>query len=425
MARTGRRESKDLPPARTLTVRIDTIGGGGDGVARVEGKPLYVPLTAPGDLVTVDARGERGTVAEIVEKSPLRAEPSCRHFGVCGGCAFQHLARGAEAEWKTAQIATALARAGVDAQRVNPLIAFSPASRRRAVFAARRQKGTVKFGFNERRSDRVVSIEECPVLAPSFATRLPALRALAATIPADSFDLAVTACDNGLDVNIAAPGLDAFTVKDAQAMRAAGVVRLSLNGGLVMATAETVVSFDGVPISPPPGAFLQASREGEAALIGLVKAAAAKARKIADLFSGVGTFALPLAKTASVSAFDSDRTAIEALKRAAAAAQASATPIKPLRAEARDLFERPLTAKELKTFDAAVFDPPRAGAEAQATALAESAVPLVIGVSCNPQTFARDAGVLAAGGYRLLEVTPVDQFAYSPHIELVGVFAKE
>lgn len=424
MARSGRRETKAPAPARALTVRIETIGGGGDGVARVEGKPIYIPLTAPGDLVTVEARGDRGAIARFIEKSPDRAAPPCRHFGDCGGCAFQHLSRAAEAEWKSAQVSNALARAGVEALRVNPILTVPVASRRRAVFALRRHRGILQFGFNARRSDRIVSIDECPVLSPALAARLPALREFASAIPSDVFDLAVTTCDNGLDVNVAVPRLKALVFKDTQAMRAAGVLRVSLNGGLVMALGEPVVSVDGVPVTPPPGAFLQVSREGEAALIGLVKTAAGKARKIADLFSGCGTFSLPLAKTGSVSAFDSDRAAIEALARAAAAAQASAAPINPLRAEARDLFERPLTAKELKNFDAVVFDPPRAGAERQAAEIAKSGAPLVVGVSCNPQTFARDAGLLAAGGYRLLEVTPVDQFVYSPHIELVGVFSK-
>ena len=424
MARSGRRDLELRPPARKLTVRIETIGGGGDGVAQVEGRPFYAPLTAPGDLVAVEARGDRGTVTQILEKSPLRAEPACRYFGVCGGCAFQHLSRAAESGWKAQQITNALARAGVEAGRVNPALTFPAASRRRAVFAVRRLKGAVQFGFNERRSDRLVAIEECPVLAPALAARLAALRSLAGAIPADAFDLSVTACDNGLDVNIAAPRLQTLAFKDTNAMARAGVLRLSLNGGLVMATADPVVSFDGAPVTPPPGAFLQASREGEAALIGLVRDAVGKARRIADLFCGCGTFALPLAKAASLAAFDSDAASIAALKRAAAAAQASASPINPLRAETRDLFERPLTAKELKNFDAVVFDPPRAGAERQASEIAGSSAPLVIGVSCNPKTFARDAALLAAAGYHLIEVTPVDQFVYSPHIELVGVFAK-
>ena len=423
MARSGRREPGAGPP-RALTVRIEAIGAGGDGVARDGGRRVYIPLTAPCDLVRIEATGERGRLLEILERSAVRAEPACRHFGDCGGCAFQHLSREEEARWKTTQIAAALARNGVEAERHNPIISFPADSRRRAVFAVRRAKGGAQLGFNERRSNRVVAIAHCPVLAPALAARLDPLRALAATIPADAFDIEVTACDNGLDVNIIAPHLTKASVGDPLMLRAAGVLRLSLNGDLVMAPGEPVVTFDGAAVTPPPGAFLQASRDGEAALIGLVKQAAEGARKIADLFSGCGTFSLPLARIASVAAVDSDGAAIGALKRAAAAAQSAAAPINPVRAEARDLFERPLTAKELKSFDAVVFDPPRAGAAAQAAEIAKSPVPLVIGVSCNPQTFARDAGLLAAGGYRLLEVTPVDQFVYSPHVELVGVFAK-
>lgn len=424
MARSGRRDPEATPPARLLTVRIETIGAGGDGVARDEGSVIYVPFSVPGDLVTIEARGERSTVVEILERGPARAEPPCRHFGVCGGCAFQHLTRAEEARWKMAQVTKALARAGVEAEQINPVLSLPAASRRRVVFAVRRAKGALRLGFNGRRSDAVMALEECPVLAPPLASRLDGLRALAASIPVDAFDLAVTACDNGLDVNVAAPRLATLTVRNAEALRGAGVVRLSLNGEIVMAPGEPVVSFDGVAVTPPPGVFLQASREGEAALIGLVKQAAQGARKIADLFSGCGTFSLPLARSASVAAVDNDRAAIDALKRAASAAQSGATPTHPLRAETRDLFERPLSAKELKPFDAVVFDPPRAGAEAQAAEIAKSVAPLVVGVSCNAQTFARDAGLLAAGGYRLLEVTPVDQFVYSPHIELVGVFSK-
>ncbi len=429
MARSGRREPKAAPPPRLLTVRIETIGARGDGVGRTgDSETVFVPLSAPGDLLAVEARGDRGTIVEIVERSPARGDPVCRHFGVCGGCAFQHLSRAEEARWKADLVTAALERAGVEPGRLNPVLTMPPASRRRAVCAVRRAKGAVQLGFNERRSSNLVSIEECPVLKPALASRLAALRALAALIPCAAFDVAATACDNGLDLNIVAPRLKALPMTEARviadAMREAGAVRLSLNGGAVLALADPIVAFDGIPVTPPPGAFLQASREGELALTGLVKAAAGGARKVADLFSGCGAFALPLAKGATVFAADSDRAAVEALTRAGAAAQGGANPIRPLRTEVRDLIERPLTARELKAFDAIVFDPPRAGAGRQAAEIAKSGVSIVIGVSCNPQTFARDAGLLVAGGYRLVEVTPVDQFVYSPHIELVGVFAK-
>lgn len=426
MARPGQRE-QTRTPARRLTVRVEEIGSGGDGVARDGGGALYVPLTAPGDLAAVDVQGERGRIVELIEKSPLRADPSCRHFGDCGGCAFQHLDREEELRWKRSQVETALARAGVSAM-VGPVMAAPAASRRRAAFAVKRSAEALTLGFNARRSARIVTIEDCAVLAPALASRLSGLRAVAGLIPAGAFDLAVTLCDNGLDLNISASKLTTRSVTEtpnlAAALRTAGVARLSVNGDTALTFAEPVVAFDGVPVRPPPGAFLQASREGEAMLISLVKAAAGGARKIADLFAGCGTFSLPLAKAASITAFDNDRAAIDALARAAAAAQSGEWLLKPLRAEARDLFARPLTARELKPFDAVVFDPPRAGAAAQAAEIGKSAVACVIGVSCNPQSFARDAALLAAGGYELRKVTPVDQFVYSPHVELVGVFAR-
>ena len=427
MARSARREPKKNPSSRRITVRIETIGSGGDGVARVGGDLFYTPLTAPGDLVTIDAAGDRGRLFEIVEKSPLRADPPCRHFGQCGGCALQHLSRDEELRWKRAQVERALHRAGVETE-VRSAVAVPAASRRRATFAARRAGNNLLLGFNERRSSRVVSIEDCAVLAPAFAARLEGLKEIATLIPASEFDLAATLCDNGLDLNATDRKLSARAVLQAPglaaAMRAGGAERLSVNGEIALALAEPTVSFDGVLVHPPPGAFLQASREGETALLDLVRTAVSGARKIVDLFSGCGTFALPLARKASVAAADSDGQAIDALKRAAAAAQRSGLQMNLLRAETRDLFERPLSAKDLKSYDAVIFDPPRAGAAAQAEEIAKSGVPVVAGVSCNPATFARDASLLVAGGYRLIEVTPVDQFVYSPHVELVGVFAK-
>ncbi len=427
MARSASREPEKSPATRRLTVRIETIGSGGDGVARFDGDILYTPLTAPGDLAVIDATGDRGRLIELTEKSPLRADPPCRHFGRCGGCALQHITREEELRWKHQLVATALTRAGVESE-VRAVIAAPAASRRRATFAAKRAGKTLLLGFNERRSTRITNLEVCVVLAPELAAQLEALRRVAALIPSLEFDLAVTHCDNGLDLNAIDRRLTARAVTEtpglAAAMRAAGAVRLSVNGEIALALAEPTVTFDGVTVNPPPGAFLQASRAGEAALLGVVRAAVGDARKIADLFSGCGTFALPLARESSVFAVDSDSLAVEALKRASAGAQRAGLQINPVRAETRDLFERPLSAKELKGFDAVIFDPPRAGAAAQAAEIAKCGARIIVGVSCNPATFARDASLLVAGGYRLLEVTPVDQFVYSPHVELVGVFAK-
>jgi 23S rRNA (uracil1939-C5)-methyltransferase len=307
---------------------------------------------------------------------------------------------------------------------VAPSFAIAPASRRRATFAFRRDEGA--FGFHARKSARVIALEECPVLDPALAARVGALGALAAALPGRAFDLSATLCDNGLDIDaqgagaIAGPALQ----RAAEAMRKAGVVRLSVDGAPAITLEPPRLELGGVPVRPPPGAFLQASRAGEAALIARVKDALNGAKRIVDLFAGAGTFALPLAQSASLSAFDADRAAIEALKAAAADAQRAGLAIHPLKAEARDLFERPLSVKELKAFDAAVIDPPRAGAKAQSEALAQSAIRRLAYVSCNPASFARDAAILIKGGFTLAHVEPVDQFAFSPHIELVGMFRR-
>jgi len=409
-------------------VRIDEIAAGGDGVALVEGARVFVPLTAPGDAAEIEARGERGTLISVTTPGPDRAEPPCRHYGRCGGCALQHVKADFYRAWKRGRVVSALAREGFDAGLVAPLIETPAASRRRAAFAVTKRGGRTLVGFNARRSSDIVDLEDCRILHPDLLARLDPVRSLASTISADRFDLSLTLCDNGVNAAIAGDAVTepvgAALSAVISAMRAAGIVRLSLNGETIAAIASPLVHFDGVPVSPPPGGFLQASREGEAALISLVRAAAGKARKIADLFAGCGTFALPLAKIATVTAVDGDRASIEALATAAAAAQGAGMKINPVKTEMRDLFERPLTVKELKGFDAIVFDPPRAGALMQATEIARSRAPVVIGVSCNPVSFARDAAVLRDGGYELTEVTPVDQFVYSSHVELVGVFRR-
>ena len=409
-------------------MRIEEIAAGGDGVALVDGARVFVPLTAPGDVAEIEARGERGMLIGVMTPGPDRAEPSCRHYGRCGGCALQHVDADFYRAWKRGRVVSALPREGFGADLVAALIETPAASRRRAAFAVTKRGGRTLIGFNARRSSDIVDLEDCRILHQDLLARLDPVRSLASTISADRFDLSLTLCDNGVDAAIAGDAVTepvgAALSAVISAMRAAGIVRLSLNGETIAAIASPLVHFDGVPVSPPPGGFLQASREGEAALISLVRAAAGKARKIADLFAGCGTFALPLAKTATVTAVDGDRASIEALATAAAAAQGAGMKINPVKTEMRDLFERPLTLKELKGFDAIVFDPPRAGALMQATEIARSRAPVVIGVSCNPVSFARDAAVLRDGGYELTEVTPVDQFVYSSHVELVGVFRR-
>ena len=408
-------------------MRIGEIGARGDGVAVIGGARIFVPLTAPGDVARIAHRGQRGEVEALLEESPHRAAPQCGYFGDCGGCALQHLKEGYYRDWKRALVLDALAREGFGEDIVAPLVSCPPSSRRRAAFAVRKTAKGIIFGFNARRSATIVDIGRCPVLAPELEKALPALRALAEAAPARwrVFDLAATLCDNGIDAAFtggdAADDLDGAEILAlTDAARAGGVARLTVDGAPVASFEAPVVRFGGVPVAVAPGGFLQASRQGEEALTDFVVAHARGAKLVADLFSGCGTFSLPLAKGAAVDAFDSDAPAIAALDAAARRAGLR----HPLKSETRNLYERPLRAEELKQYDAVVFDPPRAGAGAQAAELARSPVPVVIGVSCNPVSFARDAALLRAGGYRLSQVLPVDQFVFSPHVELAGLFTK-
>lgn len=429
-----RATAKPAPAPRTLALRIAEIGAKGDGVAEVDGRGVFIPYTAPGDLVRAEIAGDRGRLVEILEPGPDRREAPCPLYGRCGGCSLQHATPGFYRAWKRARVATALRSVGLEDAPVAPLVEIDAASRRRAVFYTRRVRGrgagpSAELGFFEKRSRRLVPLSSCLILEPDLLRRLGALRGLVALAPDDwrSPALSATLCENGVDVNFVVKGSDAFPSAEfmqrlPDAMAAGGIARVSVNGATVLEFEAPIVRFDGVPVAPPAGGFLQASRAGEASLIDFVREAAAGARRIVDLFSGCGAFTLPLARVSTLAAFDNDAPAISALQAAARAGQSAG--LNPVDAGARNLFERPLGAAELNEFDAVVIDPPRAGALAQAREIAASRAPRVVSVSCNPKTFARDARILSDGGYRLTQVTPVDQFVYSAHIELVGVFEK-
>ncbi len=408
-------------------VVIDSIGARGDGVAVIDGVKVFTPFTAPGDSARIAYRGERGEIAELIEPSPVRAAPLCPYYGACGGCALQHVTREFYRDWKRQLVVDGLAREGFDSGLVAPIVECAPASRRRASFAVRRTGDGVILGYTERASARIIAIEQCPVLHPGLERALPCLRDLAAAAPPRwrGFDLNVTLCDNGLDVVFTGgDAADDLTgpenLKLIEAGQKAGAARVTVSNEVVAMFTPPVVHFGGVAVVVPPGGFLQASAEGEAALVNFVTQNTIGPKRIADLFCGSGAFSLPLARAAAVDAFDSDKPAIAALDAAARSAGLRY----PLHSHQRNLFERPLNVEELKAFDAVVFDPPRAGARAQAQQLAQSAVPVVVGVSCNPASFARDAAILREGEYRLSQVLPVDQFVFSPHVELAGLFTK-
>ena len=277
MARPNRHRAKRSAPPRRLTVRIEEIAAGGDGVALVDGARVFVPLTAPGDVAEIEARGERGMLIGVMTPGPDRAEPSCRHYGRCGGCALQHVDADFYRAWKRGRVVSALAREGFGADLVAALIETPAASRRRAAFAVTKRGGRTLIGFNARRSSDIVDLEDCRILHPDLLARLDPVRSLASTISADRFDLSLTLCDNGVDAAIAGDAVTepvgAALSAVISAMRAAGIVRLSLNGETIAAIASPLVHFDGVPVSPPPGGFLQASREGEAMRVHLLVAA--------------------------------------------------------------------------------------------------------------------------------------------------------
>ena len=418
----------------TIEVTVERIGGRGDGIAEHQGRPVYVPFTVPGDRVRARLEGRRGdgqaaSLLEILTPGPNRQAPACQHFGTCGGCALQHLKDADYHGWIRDRVSGALERQGLRDAVVAPVVPASPGSRRRATLAARATASGTVLGFRERRQHRIVDLQACPVLRPELTAILPSLRDMLGRIlrPGEGAEIALAALESGIDVTIAASGDPDLAARETLAAFAetADLARLSWRAG--KAPAEPVaqrrpctIVFGGVPVAVPSNAFLQASDDGEAALVRLVTEATVGAGRVADLFAGLGTFSFPLAKTASVHAVDSDGEALDALRAAVNRAGMTSR----LSVEDRNLFRDPLTADELSGFDAAVFDPPRAGAAAQAEQLAASGVPLVVGVSCNPVSFARDATTLVGGGYRLEGVTPVDQFLWSEHIELVGVFRR-
>jgi 23S rRNA (uracil1939-C5)-methyltransferase len=403
-----------------LEVRIERLGAQADGLAQGPDGPLFVPFTLPGELVKVAAEpGEpRAEALAILEPSPERIAPVCQYFGTCGGCALQHLEAGSYLAWKREQVVAALASRGLDAP-VDEMRSVPLASRRRAAFTLGRTARGVAFGYRGARSHDIVDIAACPVLSPGIAGCLPKLKPVLAALLGVKREarIAVTETSQGLDLVVegirASPSL---LVKLAAAGTSLGAARITVDGESVVLGGDPTVTLSGAEVRLPPGAFLQASREAEAVLVGLVKEGVGRAKRVADLFAGIGTFTFALAGSAEVDAFEQDEAAIAALGQAA-----RATPkLKPVRTFARDLFRAPLSKAEVASYDAVVLDPPRAGAKAQAEALAAASVPKLVMVSCNPGTCARDLRILVDGGYRITRVVPVDQFLFSPHIELVA-----
>ena len=406
---------------------IDHVGQRGDGVAFAKGQTLFVPYTLGGENIEVEAvadHPDRRRLLGIDRASPERIAAFCQYFGFCGGCAIQHWQSDRYRAWKRQTVVDTLAHADIDCG-VDELVDAHGAGRRRITAHARRDgDGALRVGFAAAGSHAIVAIDACPILDPGLQGALDASRALAEVLKptAKPLDIQVTAASNGLDIDVRGSGPlpSAMIAILSQLAEAHKLARLTRHGELVLMREPPVVTMGTAQVPLPPGSFLQATAAGEEALAELVTRHCKVAKHIADLFCGVGPFALRLATRARVSAFDSDASAITSLQKAAA----STSGLKPLKTETRDLFRRPLMPQELRDYDAVVFDPPRQGAQAQTQQLAASKIPIIVAVSCNVATFVRDARILIAGGYRIEGVTPVDQFRHTPHVELVARFVR-
>lgn len=389
---------------------------------------MFAPFTLPGETVAVRRTGDRAYPVEVLGPSPDRIAPACPHFEACGGCALQHWAHGPYLAWKVEQLRQTLSRAGLEPDILAPYAA-APGSRRRVSLHARREGGRVRLGYKARRSWSLVEISVCPIADPRLVGAIPALKAVAAPLfehRKSAPTLHLTWTGTGLDLDITgverkSGGLSADArMQVAEAAGAGDLARVTLAGEILYMARQPMVRFGRAAVALPPGAFLQAVPGAEDAMADMAAAAVRGAQRVADLFCGAGTFTFRLAEVAPVHAADGDAPAIRALQTATG----SAPGLKAVTAEVRDLFRRPLLAQDLKKTDAVVFDPPRAGAEAQAQQIAVSGAAVVVGVSCSQTTFARDARILVDGGFRLEQVLPVDQFLWSPHLELVGVFRR-
>jgi 23S rRNA (uracil1939-C5)-methyltransferase len=399
-----------------VIVTIDRLGHLGHGIAP---GPIYVPGTLPGEVVEGIQDGDRLADPKIVTPSPDRVKPPCRHARTCGGCQLQHASDPFVAAWKQEVVANALSGQGLTAEFL-PLVTSPPKSRRRATLSARRTKSGVLLGFHARASDTITEIPDCQLLHPGILAAFTGLQALVQIGGSRTSELSlqVTLTRGGPDVVvIGGKPLDGALRMDlARLVETHGFSRLTWDGETVALRDRPALTMGQATVVPPAGAFLQATQEGEAALLAAVRQALGPQKRVVDLFSGVGTFTLPLAADMEVHAVEGDAAMTKALDLAG-----RNTPnLHRISTETRDLFRRPLEPDELLTFTGAIIDPPRAGAEAQTDRLAASKVPVIAAVSCNPVTFARDAKVLLARGYRLDWIQVIDQFRWSTHIELVA-----
>ena len=404
-----------------MGARGDSTSAGADGV-------IYAPYALPGERVRARVTGGRAEIVEVLERSDERQDAVCRHFGRCGGCQLQHWREAPYLDWKRAQVVEALSKRGLGGAVVEPTIAAWGQGRRRAAFHAARQNGQVRIGFIERGGARLTPLAQCPALvAPleALALKLGPLAEL--TLPArGEITMHCLATDTGIDVAIKGAGRAELLHRAAlEALSAMAeqldLARLSIDGEPIVERKKPLLRMGKALVAPPPGAFLQPTALGEETLAQLTLDALQGASRVIDLFSGIGTFALRVAEHAEVLAAEGDAEMLVALKKAADGAGGALKEVTTLR---RDLLRTPLSSLEMKKFDGAVIDPPRSGARLQAEQIARAPVRKLAYVSCDPASFARDVKVLIEHGFTLTKITPVDQFRWSPHVEVVGAMER-
>jgi len=406
-----------------ITVNIKAIGRRGEGIVRIGEDTVFVPHVLPGEEALIAVEGERGNVVRLLRESAERTAPFCPHFGRCGGCQLQHWQEEPYRAWKRGLVETAFRNRDIEAT-IDPLVDAHGRGRRRVVLHVRYEGGRARAGFMEARSHRLLDLDLCPILEPALQRAPDIARELGQVFirATKTLDVQITASEQGLDCHIKGPR--SFTLDQrmdlAEIAARLELARVTFNRELVVEHRTPVITMGRAIVPLPEASFLQATQEGEQVLASLALEMLGEAARIADLFCGVGPFALRLAERAAVHAVDGDGRAVAAMMAAARHVPG----LKPLTSETRDLFKRPLIAQELSQFDAVLFDPPRAGAEMQAGMLAQSRVPVVVAISCDPATLARDAAILINGGYRLRRVVPVDQFKWSAHVETVASFER-
>lgn len=400
-------------------LKIDFVGHKGDGVAHLNNHPIYVPYVLEGETITVQGSGSRRELDTILKASEDRIEPICKYFGTCGGCQLQHMSHTAYLEWKMRLVTEPLARAGINVEP-DAVLSYPDASRRKCVFNAQRTPASMKLGFNEKSSNEIMPLDACPVLVPSINEQLEKIHDLVNSVPTTKHPLRVSVLDtkNGLDIAIedAKPLSETERQVLIKKTIAHKFSRLSVNIETLIKTAEPHIEIASTIVSPPPASFVQALKQAEDDMSDIVSTFLKGCKQVADLYCGIGTFALKLAENSAVYAVEESGDALNSLDQAW---RQTGGKLKQVKTEKRNLERRPVTFGELKKMDGLVFDPPRAGAELQCKQIAKSRVKKVAAVSCNPSTLATDLEILIEGGFKVKRIVPIDQFKYTPHVEVV------